>query len=128
MEPNKVFKKPGTSTSTKIETMGVLIDFQSKTRMAAKINNTAIIFSRFSSQTQDDSPEMASQNNYRQEAVPTCFNINKYKVSCLKQQRVEFNMLLGSQPSSEAILVQHWYSYHPTIGMSMYASSKATLG
>ena len=85
--------------------MGALIDVRAKTRMAARINNTASIFSHFSSQTQDDSPEMASQNNYKKQAMTTCFDINKYKVSCLIQKRVEVDMLLGSQSSSEAIWV-----------------------
>ena len=89
--------------------MGASTDARAKTKMAAKINNTAIISSHFSSQTQDDSPEMASQNNYRQQAVTTQFDIDEYKVSCLKQQRFEVNMLLSSQSSSEAI----WVNLNP---------------
>ena len=56
--------------------MGASIDVKAKTRMAAKINNTAIIFSHFSSQTQEDLPKMASKEESGSKATTNFRNCN----------------------------------------------------
>ena len=60
--------------------MGASTDVKAKTRMAAKITNTAIIFSHFSSHfsswTQENCPKMASQEESGSRATTNFKNLN----------------------------------------------------
>ena len=82
--------------------MDTLSDGKAKAGMATQSHSSITLYIHFSVPEKITSPEVDSQNDFMHKIVPTWFDINGRKGSCLIQQRVEVDMLSGSQSSSEA--------------------------
>ena len=78
-------------------------DEKSKAGLAVQSHTSIILYSHFLVPKKITSPEVDSQNNFMHKTLTTWFDINGRKGSCLIQQRVEVNVILGSQSSNRAI-------------------------
>ena len=83
--------------------MDTLSDGKAKVGMATQSHSSITLYSHFSVSEKITSPEVDSQNNFMHDTVSTWIDINSRKVSCLIQQRVEVDVLFGSQSLSESI-------------------------
>ena len=85
--------------------MGASTIVKAKTRMAAKINNIAIIFNHFSSPTQEDHSKMASQEELGSKATTNFKNLNFGKSAYQHYLRAKLYTVSHIKTTIEAIWV-----------------------